>query len=37
VLAIEEKHPGTLDISDLFDYPTIRELAKFMRTKTLGA
>lgn len=37
VLAIEEKHPGTLDISDLFDYPTIRELAKFMRGKTSGA
>jgi iturin family lipopeptide synthetase A len=37
VLAIEEKHPGTLDISDLFDYPTIRELTKFMRTKTSGA
>jgi len=31
VLAIEEKHPGKLDISDLFDYPTLREIAKFMR------
>ena len=31
VLAVEEKHPGKLDISDLFDYPTIRELADFMR------
>ena len=31
VLAIEEKHPGKLDISDLFDYPTIREIADFMR------
>lgn len=31
VLAIEEKHPGKLDISDLFDYPTIREIANFMR------
>jgi len=31
VLAIDEKYPGKLDISDLFDYPTIRELADFMR------
>lgn len=31
VLAIEEKHPGKLDISDLFDYPTLREIAEFMR------
>ncbi|MGI9203323.1 MAG: non-ribosomal peptide synthetase [Woeseiaceae bacterium] len=31
VLAVDEKHPGKVDISDLFDYPTIRELAKFMR------
>jgi len=31
VLAIEEKHPGKLDISDLFDYPTLREIAGFMR------
>ncbi len=31
VLAIEEKHPGKVDISDLFDYPTIRELAAFIK------
>jgi acyl-CoA synthetase (AMP-forming)/AMP-acid ligase II/acyl carrier protein len=31
VLAVEEKHPGKVDISDLFDYPTIRELAEFIR------
>ena len=31
VLAIEEKHPGKLDISDLFDYPTLREIAGFMQ------
>jgi len=31
VLAIDEKHPGKVDISDLFDYPTIRELAAFLR------
>ena len=31
VLAVEERYPGKVDISDLFDYPTIRELANFMR------
>ncbi|MDG2377226.1 MAG: non-ribosomal peptide synthetase, partial [Woeseiaceae bacterium] len=31
VLAIDEKYPGKLDISDLFDYPTLREIAEFMR------
>lgn len=31
VLAIDEKYPGKLDISDLFDHPTIRQLADFMR------
>jgi acyl-CoA synthetase (AMP-forming)/AMP-acid ligase II/acyl carrier protein len=31
VLAIDEKHPGKVDISDLFDYPTIRQLADFLR------
>ncbi len=31
VLAIDEKHPGKLDISDLFDYPTLREVAAFIR------
>ena len=31
VLAVDEKYPGKLDISDLFDHPTIRELADFMR------
>jgi acyl-CoA synthetase (AMP-forming)/AMP-acid ligase II/acyl carrier protein len=31
VLAIDEKYPGKLDISDLFDYPTIREIAAFLR------
>ena len=31
VLAIDEEHPGKLDISDLFDYPTIREIAAFLR------
>jgi acyl-CoA synthetase (AMP-forming)/AMP-acid ligase II/acyl carrier protein len=31
VLAVDERYPGKLDISDLFDYPTIRELASFIR------
>jgi acyl carrier protein len=31
VLAIDEKHPGKLDISDLFDYPTVRQIAAFLR------
>jgi surfactin family lipopeptide synthetase A len=31
VLAIDEKYPGKLDISDLFDYPTLREIAAFIK------
>ena len=31
VLAIDEKHPGKLDISDLFDYPTLRDIAAFLQ------
>jgi acyl-CoA synthetase (AMP-forming)/AMP-acid ligase II/acyl carrier protein len=31
VLAIDERYPGKLDISDLFDYPTLREVADFLR------
>jgi len=31
ILAVDESHPGKVDISDLFDYPTIRELANFIR------
>ncbi len=31
VLAIDERYPGKLDISDLFDYPTLREIAAFLR------
>jgi len=30
-LAIDERYPGQLDISDLFDYPTLREVAGFLR------
>ena len=33
VLAVDERYPGKLDISDLFDYPTLREIADFMRSK----
>lgn len=31
VLAIDERYPGKLDISDLFDYPTLRTIADFLR------
>ena len=31
MLAVDEKYPGKVDIADLFDYPTIRELANFMQ------
>ena len=34
VLAVDEKYPGKLDISDLFDYPTLREIAAFLRRNT---
>ena len=30
-LAIDERYPGKLDISDVFDYPTLREIADFLR------
>lgn len=33
VLAIDEKYPGKLDISDMFDYPTLREIAAFLKRK----
>ncbi len=31
VLAIDERHPGKIDISDLFDHPTLRAVAEFLR------
>jgi acyl-CoA synthetase (AMP-forming)/AMP-acid ligase II/acyl carrier protein len=34
VLAIDEKRPGKLDISDLFDHPTIRQIATFIKEKS---
>jgi len=30
-LAIDERYPGKLDIADMFDYPTLREIAAFLR------
>jgi acyl-CoA synthetase (AMP-forming)/AMP-acid ligase II/acyl carrier protein len=32
-LAVDERYPGQLDISDIFDYPTLREIADFLRQK----
>ncbi len=34
VLAVDERYPGKLDIADLFDVPTIREVAEFLRSKS---
>ncbi len=31
VMAIDERYPGKLDISDLFDYPTLRDIAVLLR------
>jgi acyl-CoA synthetase (AMP-forming)/AMP-acid ligase II/acyl carrier protein len=31
VLAVDERYPGKLDISDIFDYPTLRQIAEFMQ------
>ena len=33
-LAVDERYPGKLDISDIFDYPTLREIAEFLRQKS---
>lgn len=33
MLAVDEKFPGIVDVSDLFDYPTVREIAGFIQTK----
>jgi acyl-CoA synthetase (AMP-forming)/AMP-acid ligase II/acyl carrier protein len=30
-LAIDERYPGKLDIADMFDYPTLREIAAFLQ------
>ena len=34
VLAVDERFPGKLDISDLFDYPTLREIAALLKRGT---
>jgi acyl-CoA synthetase (AMP-forming)/AMP-acid ligase II/acyl carrier protein len=31
MLAIDQTYPGKVDIADLFDYPTVRKIADFMR------
>ena len=31
VLAFEQKYPGKVDVTDLFDHPSVRQLADFMR------
>ena len=31
MLAIDQKYPGKVDIADLFDHPTVRQIAAFMR------
>ena len=33
VLGIDERYPKTVDINDLFDHPTLRELAAFIRRR----
>lgn len=34
MLAVEERHSGNIDINDLFDHPTIRELAEFLAAQS---
>ncbi|MDZ7769276.1 MAG: acyl carrier protein [Woeseiaceae bacterium] len=31
MLAVDERYPGRVDINDLFEHPTLRELAEFLR------
>jgi acyl-CoA synthetase (AMP-forming)/AMP-acid ligase II/acyl carrier protein len=33
LLAVDQKFPSIIDISDLFDYPTVRAIAEFIRQK----
>lgn len=33
VLGIDERYPGLIDISDIFDVPSVREIAGFLRDK----
>ena len=30
-LAVDERYPGKLDIADMFDYPTLREIAAYLK------
>lgn len=34
MLAVDEKFPGIVDVSDLFDHPTVREIARFIQEKS---
>ncbi|MDH4313665.1 MAG: non-ribosomal peptide synthetase [Gammaproteobacteria bacterium] len=34
MLAVDLKFPGKVDVSDLFDYPTVRQMADFIRSKS---
>ena len=31
IKAVKARYPGKIDINNLFDYPTIRELAEYIR------
>jgi acyl-CoA synthetase (AMP-forming)/AMP-acid ligase II/acyl carrier protein len=31
-LAIDERYPGKIDIADMFDYPTLREIAAYLQS-----
>ena len=33
LIRIDERYPKTVDINDLFDHPTLRELAAFIRRR----
>ena len=33
VLAIDQRYPGVVDIDDLFDHPTLRDLAKYIQSQ----
>ncbi|MEL7311128.1 MAG: non-ribosomal peptide synthetase [Pseudomonadota bacterium] len=37
VLGIDEVYPGLIDISDIFDVPTVRDIAAFLRAKGVDA
>jgi acyl carrier protein len=34
MLGVDQKFPGLVDVSDLFDYPTVREIASLIRART---